>query len=128
MPSILKNGVVIATCNHLPDENDLTDRGETVIEETGEVGQVWDGVAFTTPDIPAPDVTVITKLQHIEQLELDALDDAFFQMLDSDVSTKRKFDAATELNIAHPLVQSFATAFGWDAVRLQQHFNSAGSL
>jgi hypothetical protein len=109
------HGWVPFTAN--PDDS----AGSTVYAEIMSAG----GIGSYTPLIV--NISVITKLQHIEQLEAIGLEDAFFRMMDDNVTTKRKFDAATELNINHPLVRSFATAFGWDSDRLQQHFNDAGA-
>jgi len=72
MPSIIKNGTVIATCDHLPDEDDLADRGETAIEETGEVGQVWDGLAFSQPVIVLTEAEKLVAIEVAVQSHLDS--------------------------------------------------------
>lgn len=127
MPSILKNGVVIATCDHLPDEDDLAERGETAIEETGEVGQEWDGAEFTTPPAPEVVISVITKLQLKKELVDRSLWATLMAALDADADAKEDFMLASEIDIADPTVVSFATALGYSQADLEDLFRAAAA-
>lgn len=125
MPSILKNGVVIATCDFPPDEDDLATRGEVAIEETGEIGQVWDGTVFTTPAVAPVAVSVITKLQLKKELVSRGLWTTLLAALDSDPDAKEDFMLASEIDIADPTVVQFATALGYTQTDLDDLFRAA---
>lgn len=125
MPSILKNGVVIATCDFPPDQDDLATRGETTIEETGNVGQSWDGTVFSDPDPVAVQVESITKYQLKKELVSRSLWATFTAALDSDADIKEDFSLVLDININNPIVVSFATALGYTQNDLEDLFNSA---
>ncbi|MEJ1355739.1 MAG: hypothetical protein RPU39_13760 [Candidatus Sedimenticola sp. (ex Thyasira tokunagai)] len=125
MASIIKDDVVIATCDHLPDVDDLETRGEEVIPQTGAVGQIWDGSVFSNPE-PVPHiVTTITKIQCKRQFVALGKWGDFKALRDSDPEMAEDWELTTELPIDSPFINTVAQEMTLDK---QAFFNAAGKL
>jgi len=128
MPSIIKNGVVVATASVIPDAADMITQGVTAIPEDGEIGQLWDGVKFTDPAPAVINTNEITKRQLYLQLIADGKQsewDSLMTMLAGDAHNNTVFTLTTGLTITDPLVQLFSASFGYTGATLQALWNRA---
>jgi hypothetical protein len=73
MPSIIKDGVVIATCDYTPDAGELSSRGETIVTGLGVVGQTWDGFSFSDPVVTMSTADKLEAIKAAVQAELDSI-------------------------------------------------------
>ena len=91
------------------------------------MAEVAGGTSTIEPYVepPEPNAETCTKLQMLEELADRDKEDALFAALNSSVPMMRRWNAASELKVSHPMVATMAGVLGYSAEEMQAVFNNA---